>query len=696
MGKINQLDKSVYNRLSAGEVVENPASIVKELVENSIDAGARNITVMIENGGIKSVSVIDDGCGIEKEDLPLAIMPHATSKISEAEDLEMISTLGFRGEALASIAGVSRVEIKSKFIDSEIANYIIVQGGDILESGECPLAIGTAITVSSLFFNTPVRYKFLKPEKGEENNVTHVVYDLMLSNPDISIKYVIDGEIDAYTQGEGIEGVIAEIYGQELFDDLLHFELMEKNYTVKGYTARPASGAIQGNKNKQVFIVNGRIFEDSNLPAIIQNAYGERLMKRTFPAVVLDIVLPFDEVDVNVHPGKKEVRFAEKKLLNGLVYSAIKKAIEDDEEKRQDQLRFGSLFHNATRENIGPTVQKVLCAIDDGTKDVLSSDTSVYRVKQLMKENDVYASDLKPLGPKHVHAHNSYEELPDDYKQFEEGYYDEDAPIDEYVVPVNVTEQDMIDRLPAALAGIALRNPSEIPCKDENKYKIAYVDEEEKEQEIRTMKGIMEEGYSDSLFDDNEDFRRKYRIVGQVFDTYFIIESGKQLFFIDQHAAHERILYDKLLKEAEEYTRVQGFLLPYFKRMTEEEMQIFRDNEENLLCLGFEIKFRKNGVEICSVPHMLTDINLEEFVYSVLSMTTDIKKLNDIAKIKDRFAKIACRSAIKGGMRLTDEEVEYVMDFFFKNGMPLQCPHGRPTVIVLSQAEVEKWFKRIV
>ena len=406
--------------------------------------------------------------------------------------------------------------------------------------------------------------------------------------------------------------------------------------------------------------------------------------------------MPFDEVDVNVHPGKKEVRFAEKKLLNGLIYSAIKKAVEEDEEKREDDIRFGMLFQNATRENVGPTVQKVLRAIDDGTKDVLVADSSVYRVKKMMREHDISASDLKPLGPQYRDAPTSYDDLPEEYKVFEQNLFEDerDPSEKEYVVPSNVPDEKLLEGLSPGLVGRIMRKPSDATTAKEEKYHVAYVDENEEQQEIQTLYGEGKGG--DLISPEEEELRRTYRIVGQVFDTYFIIESGKQLFFVDQHAAHERILYDKLLQEVDRYKRVQAFLVPYYTPMSEEDMEVFRENEENLLSLGFELCFRENGLEILSVPNMLTDINLDEFVYSVLSGKADIKKLNDIAKIKDRFAKYACRSAIKGGMRLTDEEVEYVMDYFFTNGMPLQCPHGRPTVVIVNKSEMEKWFKRIV
>ena len=301
MGKITLLDKSIYNRLSAGEVVENPASIVKELVENSIDAGAQQITVMISGGGIKSIDVIDDGCGIEKDDLKKTILPHATSKITCVDDLNTISTLGFRGEALASISAVSQVEIKSKFLMDNSANFIKVKAGEIISEGTCALSQGTAINVSSLFFNTPARFKFLKPIKSETMAVTKLMQELMIANSEISFKYYIDEKCVYYTNGSDIENVLLTVFGQEICDNLIPIEISEKNYTIKGFIGRPTSDAIVGNKNKQIFTVNGRIFYDTTISAVIQNAYGDSLVKRTFPVIVINIIMPFDDVDVPFH-----------------------------------------------------------------------------------------------------------------------------------------------------------------------------------------------------------------------------------------------------------------------------------------------------------------------------------------------------------------------------------------------------------
>ena len=693
MGKINQLDKSVYNRLSAGEVVENPASVVKELAENSIDAGAKHITVMIENGGIKSITVIDDGCGLEKDDLRLSIMPHATSKISSAEDLDTIATLGFRGEALASIAGISRIEIKSRFLDEEVGAFIQVQGGNIIKEGECALKCGTTIRVDSLFYNTPARFKFLKPPKSEENSVTKLIYELIISNPYVSFKYIVDGITICYTNGSGTDNALCAVFGQNICDNLIYFESSEKNYTIKGYVGRPATEAVVGNRNKQIFIVNGRVFTDANLPAVIQNAYGERLMKRTYPIAIIDIIMPFDEIDVNVHPGKKEVRFADKKLITGMIYTAIKKALEKDEEEREENLRLGMMFSSDSKENICFTLQKVMDAVkDDG--EVLSASVSKSQIKDLMKKYSLTEEDLgsgkKDDSPK-------YKLFPPEYYKDDEEKGDiEVGSIDEYRPPSKFAKEKLLEDLTPEIIGQIARRPFSTKIEGGKKFIPSYVDEGEILQEQETLKGTSVNYVPSVISEEEEEIRPKYRVVGQVFDTYIIIESGRKLFFIDQHAAHERILYDKLIKESTEQVRAQNFVFPYEKKLSDEELEIFRINEQNLWKLGFEFTIRKNILEIVSVPCILADINLDDFINSVISRGGEIRYLKDIEQIKAKFARIACRSAIKGGMKLTSEEIDYVMDYFFTNNMPLQCPHGRPTVVTFTNTEVEKWFKRIV
>jgi DNA mismatch repair protein MutL len=673
MGKIKKLDSSIYNRLAAGEVVENPASIVKELVENSIDAGAKHIIVTVYDGGIKSISVIDDGCGIEKDDLILTVASHATSKISTAEDLETISTLGFRGEALASIAAVSRIELKSRFITDDKANFIIVKGGETIDSGVCALAGGTNITVSSLFFNTPARFKFLKMPKGEESAVTKLMAELLLSNPEISFKYVADGETVYYTNGSGLENVLMTIFGREICDNLIPFRISEKNYTVGGYVGRPATDAVLGNKSKQVYIVNGRIFNDITLPAVVQNAYGEKLMRRTFPVAVVDIVMPFDLVDINVHPNKKEVRFAEKKLLIGLLYSAIKAAVEKDERDRETELSDNLGFSEDKNTDLGRTQKLVAEAAEKRlSEEAAQKSEGMAKIKRYMDKfgiennqsivkSDSVTSPIKANPPT--------------------------------IMSLDEKDEKMFEGVPPQIMAQIARNPFQKKINFHDSYQPKYVDTDEEKQEAETLSGMVAAGIA-PVSDANEPIG--YKTVGQAFDTYLIVESGDELFFIDQHAAHERILYNNLLAQCEKRVEVQSFLIPYMRKLTYDEAAVFENNRENLKKLGFDITVNGESLAITSVPCLLVDINIDDFVTSVAQNCVDMKKLSDIDAIKSKFATLACKSAIKGGDKLTDDQIRYVLKYFFDSGMPLQCPHGRPTVIKFKKTEIEKMFGRIV
>ncbi|MBO5773393.1 MAG: DNA mismatch repair endonuclease MutL, partial [Clostridia bacterium] len=349
--KINLLDSSIYNLISAGEVVENPASVVKELVENSIDAGARNVSVYIEDGGIKSIEVVDDGAGIEKDELPKTILPHATSKIKEADDLATISTLGFRGEALASISAVSEFEICSKYFESEHGARLYAKNG-VTELTDCAHAQGTSIRVSNLFYNTPARFKFLSSKATEESAVTKHIFRLILSNPEVAINYYVDGNLTYSSSGEGLKSAVESVFLPKIANSLIEVQDdVTEGIRVSGYIS--PQEIYKNNRNFQIVILNGRVITDQVLSATIQNAYGTRLMSRCFPIYVLNIVMPFDEVDVNVHPNKKEVRFQNARKVYGHVYRVVMRALEGYElQKRQNLIADFSAKSNENEEKM--------------------------------------------------------------------------------------------------------------------------------------------------------------------------------------------------------------------------------------------------------------------------------------------------------------------------------------------------------
>jgi len=617
VGKINILDSGVYNQISAGEVVENPASVVKELVENSIDSGADTITVMIEDGGIKSISVIDNGCGIEKDDLPKTVLPHATSKIATAKDLLTIGTLGFRGEALASIAAISEVVIKSKYAEADNAYEMIVKGGEVINTGLTNLTIGTSVTVNNVFYNTPARFSFLRPRKSEEGLITKLMQDFIFANPEISFRYFADGNLIYRTDGSGIENAIFSVFPHNVAENLISFSRSEKSHTIKGYTARPATEAIYSNRSRQYIIVNGRVVEDNTISMVIQNAYGESLMKRTFPTVILDIVMPFELVDVNVHPNKKQVRFANSRLINGIIYNAIKEALENDDKERTEQLFVsGSVIANKQPEIVQEAIPSEEQPLSTETE--IKFDIPTLKVKPNIKINREENNNVAGI--------REYSGLVTEKINFGENF----DPVKEYF----------------------------------------------KSEEAKSIP--------------------KYNILGQLFETYILIECGDLFLIIDQHAAHERILYDKLLSEDKNNLVAQQLLFPYLARIDEEKEVLLKENIDVLSSLGFEISAENGKIRLTAIPFILSNMDIDGFLSEIAENADLFTKHTEIDSIKDKIAKTACKKAIKSGDRLNDSQLDYIVNYFIEKGMPLQCPHGRPTTIKLTKTEIEKLFRRIV
>lgn len=642
MGKIKLLDKTVYNRISAGEVVENPASIVKELAENAIDAGADSLVVSIEDGGIKSVSVVDNGTGMEKEDLDLAIMPHATSKISLPEDLGTIGTLGFRGEALASVAAVSDMTIKSRFLDDDVAHFINVKGGEITERGETALNVGTTVSVRSLFYNTPARFKFLKSRKCEENNVTRLMEELIFANPDVRIEYFADGKQIFKSPGTDLEGALNAIYG-EIAPYMLPVSSEKQNYKVNGFIAAPMSSAVQNNRNKQVFIVNGRVIEDATLSAVCRNAYGEYIMKRTFPAVVLDIVMPFELVDVNVHPSKREVRFADIKTLSGIVYRAAKDSIDKQFRLNRREIISSLLCKEMEEykkncfgeEDLGVAASKAhydTSVLFDHTDELFSDDENTPSI--FRKNNDVF----------------------DNYN-------------------FNLPKSPLADLVPDVSDKIFLLN-----------------DDDDDERDIG-INARLAFSFADNNHKDKD--AAAYKIVGQVFDTYLLIEAGEVLYFIDQHAVHERILFDKLIETYNKTPITQPLMVPYAVSVDDDTAENLRDVIPVLTSMGFQTELKNDNLKIYGVPPLVRDIDITKFTAELLENCMEGEYFTS-ELLKDKIAKIACKRAIKGGTPLSNEEISAIIPPILDSELPLQCPHGRPTTVKITKYELEKLFGRKV
>ena len=640
MKKINQLDPSVYNLISAGEVVENPSSVIKELVDNSIDAGASEITISIEEGGIKKIQIIDNGEGIDKEDIHLTYQPHATSKLKSAADLSSISTLGFRGEALASIASVSHLTVASNPKNGEGIGYFVkVSGGVVEEEGEIGMNIGTSITVDDLFYNTPVRLKFLKTPKQEESLVKNKVISLIFSNPDVKFKLIIDGEVVLQTAG-GLEDAIYEVYGTEVSNNLIPFDHSFGNYRAYGYTSNPEY--IKHNKQYQTVIVNGRPITNQNIALAVMQAYGNLLMKRTYPVYVLNIVMPFDEVDVNVHPTKSDVRFQDAHKVFSIVYRAILQAL-DTQAKTLD-----------------------LSAISKDEQNNEQEKQTNVQFKNEQMFNDIYNASLH------------YETVPNSYQNSD--------------INKNSNLQNVMDSL--------LNKNSNL----ENSQKSSIENYSISKSILQKANNSYSNLENDNNFDEetilnnikNKDVPLTYTVLGQLFETFLVIQDGPYAYLIDQHACHEKFLYEKWIDLMNRREIVsQPLFIPYVFTCNSNQYDFMKNLNSSLSELGFEIEeFGDLTFKINAVPAFLSEMNLDKFFEEILVEKNVLVNLKASDLIKDKLAQWACKAAVKAGDSLSDAQVRELFRQM-KNNVPMQCPHGRPCIFTFTRTDLDKLFKRI-
>ena len=653
--KINVLSPRIYNRISAGEVVENPASIVKELVENSLDAGATKIKVEIYDGGIKEITVSDNGSGIEKDDLPLAFLPHATSKISDVDDLDSIATLGFRGEALASIASVSMVKLSTKTENAETGYLIEASGGEIGKVKEVARTKGTTITCSNLFYNTPARAKFLRKPKTEEGEITHLIEKFMLSRPEVSFEYFIDDKCKYNNTTNKLEDVIYLIYGREVYDNMLKLDYKVEGVEIEGFISSPKLS--RPNRSWQTLFVNGRFVENYQVSACIQGAYTAFLMKGRFPIYVINLKIPFDKVDVNVHPNKKEVKFEE----NSKVFMAIRRAVEsalvgtnliaDFEFENKDEKDWSKFsiqndedpqrtsFNATQKTNIEPLSR------DEGSSYIIKKDVS--------DENDLV--DYKELQKKDIEIIN----MP----QFS-----------------NIKNDERKKNKPG---GYIFFDQGEERLLSET-----YISPVEKNNKVEEKRDEIRETFLDA------NVKEDVKIVGVVFKTYIITEYGDSIYIIDQHAMHERQLYEKLKSEIESKSVIkQDLLVPYEFNLTPLDAEKFEEHIKNLNEIGFEVEYDGHIFKIKSVPYVLSNINLGKFVDEVIGDET-IGEKKASAFINEKLCQHACKHAIRAGDVVTKDEIAYLLEEMKKS--VLLCPHGRPIVVKMTRKELEKMFKRVL
>ncbi len=654
---INVLDSSVYNHIAAGEVVERPASVIKELVENSIDAGATRIDIEIENGGINKIKVSDNGIGIDKQFVKTAFLPHATSKISKIDDLDNILTLGFRGEALASIAAVSKVLMVTKPENQDIASAIEIEGGAVLKEYETGRTTGTTTTISDLFFNVPARKKFLKKDKSEEQEVTALVSRFILANPTIYFSYKADGKTIFSSPGTNLEDAIFSVYGKEAVTETLKVDFSKGDYKVFGFVGRPSFS--KPNRTYQTLVINGRYVINSTISAAISNAFGEMLMKRKYPFYVLHMTLPADQIDVNVHPNKLDVRFANNSLVYSLFFEGVGRAL-------------SSMDYVASAEdkNIEKAIDQVQTAsILDTLKTIDDSGTV-----SVEKQTFIIPEPVKPA-EKIDRAGVNLNPFSRDIKSMTEEEKDEfrDTVLD---ATLYSSSSDKV-KDGFGLGSKLLERLAE--TKEEDKY-------------YSSNYAITKAPIQTDL-----NLEKAIKKVGKIFNTYLIVEVDDDVFFIDQHAAHERVLYEKFKAQYDSKSiAVQPLLFPYVLSLNPLESNIIEENLETMQELGFGIsEFGNNTYKVNAVPAIVSEMNFDTFFNEFLSDNKNtLKKSSDL--IKDYLMQHSCKNAIKGGNDLTDSEINQLFNQMGKEKIALFCPHGRPIAIRISKSEVEKWFKRIV
>ena len=775
MGNIVLLDELTINKIAAGEVIERPASVVKEMVENSIDAGATSITVEIKNGGISFIKVSDNGKGIASDDLEIAFERHATSKIRSADDLNTVTSMGFRGEALASIAAVANVELVSKTEDEEIGYRVVVEAGDVLEKEEAGCRTGTTITVRNLFFNTPVRYKFLKKDYTESGYIEDAITRIALVNPNVAIKLINTGKTVIQTNGSGnLKDVVYSIYGKDIASNILEVNYKYEDIEVTGVIGKPE--IARSNRSNQLFFVNKRYIKDKTLTAATEQSYKGLIPIGKFGFAILNLEMNPAKVDVNVHPAKLEVRFQEENKVFQAVYHAVKETLlkgelvadpekslrDENGEKKIDRSavsfeeRLKNLRESKKENNQGlfgfrkQNEKQIEKYTDEESKIKTNILEDVYnsknKEKNLLNNNDNAELEVgKPIDTTDVleQLKKMREKIEEELKE-NKNIRLEDVSLDKSREEKEKEEKD--DKLEVGIEEERQENKQEIT--EEQKEKIDKVNEalenidnkeikeefgeiKQKMEELNNNPKVVSEDFDEmyrklfgrspiadveenkeeeknnaidivknniSMFDTDEKYQKPtYKFIGIIFKTYIILEIGEEMYILDQHAAHERIMYEKVKKNyySDEVKDSQLLLLPDVITLTHKEMDIAKENIPMFEKAGFTLEeFGENTIKLTGVPTICLDLDTKELFLETLDEINTVARTAKQEKEEKFIATVACKSAVKANMALTREEVEKLMDELLKLPNPFTCPHGRPTVIKMTKYDIERKFAR--
>lgn len=652
MSKINVLDSNTINQIAAGEVVERPSSVVKELVENAVDAKATAVTVEIKDGGISYIRITDNGIGIDKSDIPIAFYRHSTSKIKSVEDLLVVSSLGFRGEALSSIAAVSQIELMTKTTGSLIGTRYKIEGGEekSIEDIGCPQ--GTTFIVRNLFYNTPARRKFLKTAMTEAGYISDLLHRLALSHPEISFKFINNGQIKLHTTGNmRLKDIIYNVYGRDITANLLEVSAKAGSTEISGFIGKPL--ICRGNRAYENYFINGRYIRSGIITKAIEEAYKNFIMVHKYPLTVLHFKIDTSLIDVNVHPTKMEIRFNNNEEIYRLVYHAIRQALEGRELIPQVEINSEKKAHKEKpeekqRPSIPEPFEKMRRAA------MLREAQNEYTPAKLTAQKALTPASTPASTPTSTRTLTPASTPNTETKT---------------AVTPSVTAETKVAAVPAATTE---NKTAAVPKKTEQL----------------------------SLFESpllSREARSSHKLIGQVFDTYWIVEYDGKMFIIDQHAAHEKVLYEKILARYKASNPSSQLLEPpMILSLSMKEETALKEHMDSFTALGFEIEpFGGSEYAVRAVPMDLYGFKAKDIIVEMIDqISSEIGHLND-DMIADRLATAACKAAVKGNQQLSFKEADTLIELLLQAKNPYTCPHGRPTIISMSKYELEKKFKRI-
>ena len=656
MPHIHVLDQVTIDKIAAGEVIERPASVVKELVENAIDAGATSVTIEIKDGGISLIRIMDNGCGIGHDEVRSAFLRHSTSKIESVDDLAHIRSLGFRGEALSSIAAVTQTELITKTPDAELGTRYVIEGGKEVSLEETGAPNGTTFLVRQLFYNVPARRKFLKTAVTEAGHIQELLIHLSLSHPEVSFLFISNGQEKLRTSGSGkLKDVIYQVYGRDVAANLLDIDYEKGGLRISGYLGKPV--ITRGNRNFENFFVNGRYVKSSMISKALEDAYRDFTMQHKFPFAVLHFCVNGEEIDVNVHPTKMELRFQKQQEVYNTVFEGVHRRLLEPEliQKAEvpDPVQIPKT--SAPEKRVGPGESPFLLKPKSAAEPATASGTAAAPISGP-------AASPASEPPALQEAHN-----------------------EDYFIR-KMQERVMAYHNRSSSAEVSDRNGIFRPQK----------------QEERIRESVRYAAEQMDLFEENflkRDIRAEYRLIGQVFDTYWLVQYQDSLYIIDQHAAHERVLYERTLKGMKNREFTSQYLSPpIILSLTMQEAELLNANMDRFARIGFEIEpFGGEEYAVRAVPDNLFGIAKKDLLMEMIDDLADgINTSMTPELIDEKVASMSCKAAVKGNSRLSAQEVDELIAELLTLDNPYHCPHGRPTIIAMTRKELEKKFKRIV